>query len=465
MAQDYANIAAGDLISASRTVILNRDEAAATLFLGAGEPASMAAGRPWIDTGNTLFKVRNATNTGWITIGTYATGLGHALLSGFTMTGDILLQGDPTNVLHPATKQYADARAVANKGKRWVTGDDVITFGTSHDDNNYRWVATLVNTPMGGVTTRNNKHTYPMPIYLKNEDADRGLVRINGGFGFTACGDDGAHTSEVERFDDDANTQTARTTAASRYGLTGYSLNGLGFTSCGFIAAVTGVTQRFDDSINTHTTRAAATTARYYAAGYSLNGRGFTSCGLIAVVQGVTERFDDDANTHTGRLAATARYGPGGYGMNDYGFTTGGYAGSPSGITERFNDDANTHTARIIAGVKYTTAGYAIRGYGFGSCGYDAAVARTGLTERFDDDANTHTARTAATARFGVCGYSLNGFGFTSGGDVAGPSGVTQRLDDIANTQTSRTALNNARKYLAGYATNAYFINYVTYND
>ena len=129
MAQTYNDIAANDLISSSRTTILARDEAASTWFLGPTEPASMAAGRPWIDTGNTLVKVRNATNTAWITIGTFATSLGHALLSGFTMTGDILLANDPTNALHPSTKQYTDARAVINKGKRWITGDDIISLG------------------------------------------------------------------------------------------------------------------------------------------------------------------------------------------------------------------------------------------------------------------------------------------------------------------------------------------------
>ncbi|KKN31286.1 hypothetical protein LCGC14_0825510 [marine sediment metagenome] len=462
MSQTYNDIAAGDLISASRTTILARDEASATWFLGAAEPSSMAAGRPWIDTGNTLVKVRNATNTAWITIGTFTTGLGHALLAGFTMTGDILLANDPTNALHPSTKQYTDARAVTNKGKRWITGDDVITFGTSHADNNYRWVATLVSSPMGGVTTRNNKHTYPMPIYLKNEDADRGLVRINGGFGFTACGNDGAHTDEVDRFDDITNTQTVRAVATSRQEPTGYSLNGFGFTSCGFIGANTGVTQRFDDAVNTHTARLAAT-ARISPAGYSLVGKGFTSCGNTGGVSGETQRFDDVANTHTARLAATAREESTGYGMNNYGFTSCGLDGTPTDEVERFDDDANTHTARLAATARYSLTGYSLKGKGFTACGNDGG-GNTGITQRFDDAANTHTARLAAIARRLLAGYSLNGFGFTSGGWIAAITGVTQRFDDDANTHTARTAI-VARRGLAGFATNAYFVNYVSYND
>ncbi len=459
MSQTYNDIAAGDLISASRTTILARDEASATWFLGTTEPSSMAAGRPWIDTTLNLVKVRNATNTAWITIGTFAAGLGHLLLAGGTMTGDILLANDPTNVLHPSTKQYTDARAVANKGKRWITGDDVITFGTSHADNNYRWVATLVSSPMGGVTTRNNKHTYPMPIYLKNEDADRGLVRINGGFGFTSCGN---MTGTTERFDDAANTHTGRANATARNYLAGYSLNGLGFTSCGNTGVDVGTTERFDDAVNTHTARLAAT-VRDYLAGYSLGGKGFTSCGHIGAITGITQRFDDDANTHTARTAATARRYLAGYGMNNYGFTSCGQDGGGNvGTTERFDDDANNHTARLAATARQFPAGYSLGGKGFTSCGDDAGI--LGTTQRFDDDANTHTARLAATARKYLTGYSLNGFGFTSCGWIAGNTGITQRFDDAANTHTARAAA-TARPALAGYATNAYFLNYVSYND
>jgi hypothetical protein len=83
---------------------------------------------------------------------------------------------------------------------------------------------------------------------------------------------------------------------------------GDGFTSCGS----TNATERFDDTANTHTARAAGT-YRYGLAGYSMSGYGFTSCGNTGNYVGTTERFDDTANTHTARTAATARYGPAGY--------------------------------------------------------------------------------------------------------------------------------------------------------
>jgi hypothetical protein len=99
--------------------------------------------------------------------------------------------------------------------------------------------------------------------------------------------------------------------------LTGYSLNGYGFTSCGYITGNLGTTERFDDVANTHTARTDAT-ARYELAGYSLNGYGFTSCGYTTADVGTTERFDDVANTHTTRADATARHLLTGYSLNEY---------------------------------------------------------------------------------------------------------------------------------------------------
>ena len=95
---------------------------------------------------------------------------------------------------------------------------------------------------------------------------------------------------------------------------------GYGFTSCGEVAGGgnLGTTERFDDVANTHTARTAAT-ARQYLAGYSLNGYGFTSCGYDGEANvGTTERFDDVANTHTARADATARSGLAGYSLNEY---------------------------------------------------------------------------------------------------------------------------------------------------
>jgi hypothetical protein len=97
----------------------------------------------------------------------------------------------------------------------------------------------------------------------------------------------------------------------------GYGLNGFGFTSCGIIVAMTGITQRFDDVANSQTARTVAT-ARGSGSGYSLNGFGFTTCGFIGAVTGTTERFDDVANSQTARTAATARIHLATYSINEY---------------------------------------------------------------------------------------------------------------------------------------------------
>ena len=406
MAQDFDSIPATTLLSDVRQKILNRDDAHATWFLGAAEPTTMYAGMPWVDTGNTLIKLRNEANTAWYTLGSFAAELAMLQLTGGNMAGDILLQGNPTNILHPSTKQYTDGKMRVNKGKAWIShGNNVITFGTAHADNNYLVFVGLVNTPMGGVETRGSKHTKPMEVYSINDSTTRAVIRIDGGYGFTSGGWIAAITGVTQRFDDAANTHTARLAATARQLLACYSLNGLGFTSCGYIAAVTGLTQRFDDAANTHTARLAAT-ARFAPAGYSLNGKGFTSCGNTGVISGITQSFDDDANTHTGRLAATARAALAGYSLKGKGFTSCGDDGAVTDEVERFDDDANTHTARLAATARNSLVGYSLNGFGFTSCGYIAAI--TGLTERFDDDANTHTGRANATARLAVGGYATN---------------------------------------------------------
>ena len=158
-----------------------------------------------------------------------------------------------------------------NAGRAWIShGNNVITFAAAHSDTSYRWVATLSTQPMGGITPRNVPHTAPMSVAVSNDTASRGLVRLDGGYGFSTCGHDGAAVSAVtERFDDVANTHTGRTAATTaRQELAGYSLGGYGFSSCGNTGAVSAVTERFDDVANTHTARTAATTARYYLAGY-----------------------------------------------------------------------------------------------------------------------------------------------------------------------------------------------------
>jgi hypothetical protein len=270
-----------------------------------------------------------------------------------------------------------------------------------------------------------------------------------GGYGFTSCGYTGSVVGTTERFDDTANSHTARANASARYNLAGYAFNGYGFTSCG---SGTGTTQRFDDVANSHTARANAT-ARSYLTGYAFGGYGFTSCGHTGSGSGVgtTERFDDVANSHTARASATARRELAGYAFNGYGFTSCGYTGSSVGTTERFDDVANSHTTRANATARRDLAGYAFNGYGFTSCGYTGSTPGSGTTERFDDTANSHTARANATARAGPTGYAFNGYGFTSCGVASAYLGTTERFDDVANSHTAR-ANATARSHLAGYA-------------
>lgn len=355
-----------------------------------------------------------------------------------------------------------------NKGKVWIShGNNVITFPNAHQDSNYMFLAALVTSPMGiapspsGLTPRNVPHTQPMSVFVSNESATRGKVRIEGGFGFSVCGFTGSYMATVERFDDIANTQTARANATLARGmLGGYSLNGYGFASCGQAAAggAAGTTERFDDVANVWVARTNAT-PRWGVGGYSMNGYGFTSCGKDGTLQnlGTTERFDETAGlqgTHTTRASATARDEVGAFSMNGYGFTTCGPSGTPSGTTERFDDVANLHTARASATARYGHAAYSMNGYGFIEGGTNAS----NLTERFDDVTNTWAGRaTNMTNNFDLAGHALNGYGFITGGI----SGITERYDDVTRSRTARTAA-TSRSRLTAYATNEYFINYVT---
>lgn len=76
---------------------------------GPVEPSVKQAGQLWLDTstpGATLLKVRDIDNTIWIGI---ATGSGLSLpIAGGTMTGPLILSGDPVAALEAGTKQYID---------------------------------------------------------------------------------------------------------------------------------------------------------------------------------------------------------------------------------------------------------------------------------------------------------------------------------------------------------------------
>ena len=194
--------------------------------------------------------------------------------TGFAGTVDISDHAALTTGVHGAgastlaTAADIAAHGVLNKGRWWIAhGDNVITLPNAQADANFLSEASIHLPSMGGVTTRGPTHTNPMTITTKPDTVSRLLVRLHGGFGFTSGG---PGTGLTERFDDVADTQTARTAATAREGLAGYSLNGFGFTSCGIAGGNTGVTQRFDDVANTQTARTAAT-ARRYLAGYSTN--------------------------------------------------------------------------------------------------------------------------------------------------------------------------------------------------
>ncbi len=354
-----------------------------------------------------------------------------------------------------------------NKGRIWIShGDNVITLNNAHSSTTYLSQLGLEIVGMGGVTTRGPLHTNPMTITTKVDTTSRLFVRLHGGYGFTSCGYIAANTGTTERYDDVAGTQTARTSASARSSISSYSLNGFGITN----VSSGNQCERFDDVINTHTARTVPATQLQSHCGYSLNGYGFQSAGdTTVVVSAKVYRFDDVANTQTERtVVTTARTQVAGYSLNNYGFVSGGTTdlvdAGVSTLVHRFDDTANAHTSRqAITTARRLFSGYALNGYGFTTCGY-AGAAFKGNTERQDDVANTNTARTAATIRSGLAAYSLNGFGFSSGGeDGGGVSAATQRFDDVANTHTTMTVLNTARKYLSGYSTNEYFVNYTTY--
>ena len=73
-----------DLNDALAAIVSNNRSATA--------PATTYAYQWWADTTTGLLKVRNAANSGWVTVGTLAsTNLGLASLSGATFTGNVIL--------------------------------------------------------------------------------------------------------------------------------------------------------------------------------------------------------------------------------------------------------------------------------------------------------------------------------------------------------------------------------------
>ena len=98
-----------------------------------------------------------------------------------------------------------------NKGRIWIAhGDNIITLPNAHPDANYHAFCNIYLPAMGGITTRGPTHTNPMTITTIAESGTRLKVRLHGGYGFTSCGYITAVVGTTERFDDVANTHTAR---------------------------------------------------------------------------------------------------------------------------------------------------------------------------------------------------------------------------------------------------------------
>jgi len=374
---------------------------------------------------------------------------------------------------------------IINKDKVWIAhGDNVITFTTDHYTTIYKMFTELVQAPMGGITDRNVAETQSLKVFTYAETSLRGHVRIEGGYGFTSHGFTGSNSAVVEKFDDISNAWTAITVTGNltaRMGLGGYSLNGYGFISCGGTgdSVAVGDTCRVDTVALAGTTRTAAT-ARMGIGSYSMNGFGYTCCGTTDVTNvnakvATTQKLDDNANTQsTVTSGELSRWGVSGFSINNLGFTCGAAPGT-SPIYRRDINDICSDSGSTVRYGRYMAASYALNGYGFIVCGGtgastgwpNAVISASVAIQRYDDTAGPSTTTTRATtetARWSVAGFSLNGYGFTTGGQTAASTyvGTTNRFDDTANTITTRDTLNTARSRLATFATNEYFINYVT---
>lgn len=84
--------------AAVRADLNNQLAAVFTNHSGATEPSTTYAYQWWADTTTGLLKIRNATNTAWVTVGTLASAnLGAAQLSGASFTGNVSTTGTLTD--------------------------------------------------------------------------------------------------------------------------------------------------------------------------------------------------------------------------------------------------------------------------------------------------------------------------------------------------------------------------------
>jgi hypothetical protein len=102
-------------------------DAIVTQNSGATEPSTMFARMFWADTTAGLLKIRNASNTDWVTVGTMASAnLGLLPLAGGTMTGALnLAMGTGAGTAVAIGKAHVNTTAVGNVG----TGtDDLMSY-------------------------------------------------------------------------------------------------------------------------------------------------------------------------------------------------------------------------------------------------------------------------------------------------------------------------------------------------
>ena len=78
--------------AAVRTKLNQISAAINSLNSGSGDPSINSAFQPHIDTGSSLFKIRNAANNAYVTIGNISLdNLGHVVAASPTMTGDVTM--------------------------------------------------------------------------------------------------------------------------------------------------------------------------------------------------------------------------------------------------------------------------------------------------------------------------------------------------------------------------------------
>lgn len=167
-------------------------QALASLNSGGTAPATTYPYMLWPDTTSGLLKQRNGSNTTWKTIGTLdVDNWGLLPRSGGTMTGDIVLKGDPTANLHPATKQYVDARVpsgvIQMYGGAAAPSGWLLCDGSAANRTTYAALFAAIGTTFGvgdGSTTFNLPDMRGKVPLGAGQDTGRGLTdRALGAYG------------------------------------------------------------------------------------------------------------------------------------------------------------------------------------------------------------------------------------------------------------------------------------------